>query len=56
MESEIKIELKENHTVDIKEKIKLLEAITNGYKEIQRIDKDTQKNIEKLCSILHNSK
>jgi len=41
---------------DIKEKLKLLETITNGYKEIQRLDKDTQKNVEKLCAMIHNSK
>jgi len=56
VESEIQIEIKENHSVDIKEKLKLLETITNGYKEIQRLDKETQKNIGKLCAMIHNSK
>jgi len=56
VESEIQIEIKENHSVDIKEKLKLLETITNGYKEIQRLDKETQKNVEKLCAMIHNSK
>jgi len=56
VESEIKIKLKENHSFDIKEKLKLLETITNGYREIQRLDKETQKNVEKLCAMIHNSK
>ena len=56
VELEIKTKLKENYIVDIKEKLKLLETITNGYKEIERIDKETQKNLEKLCCIIHNSK
>ena len=56
VELEIKTKLKENYIVDIKEKLKLLETITNGYKEIERIDKETQKNLEKLCAIIHNSK
>ena len=56
VESEIQIEIKENHNADIKEKLKLLETITNGYKEIQRLDKETQKNVEKLCAMIHNSK
>jgi len=56
VESEIQIKIKENYNLDIKEKLKLLETITNGYKEIQRIDKETQKNLEKLCAMIHNSK
>jgi len=56
VESEIQIKPKENHSFDIKEKLKLLETITNGYMEIQRIDKETQKNVEKLCAMIHNSK
>jgi len=56
VESEIQIKLKENHSFDIKEKLKLLETITNGYREIQRLDKETQKNVEKLCAMIHNSK
>jgi len=56
VELEIKTELKENDILDIKEKLKLLETITNGYKEIERLDKETQKNVEKLCAIIHNSK
>ena len=56
VESEIQIKIKENYNLDIKEKLKLLETITNGYKEIQRIDKETQKNVEKLCAMIHNSK
>ena len=56
VELEIKTKLKENYIVDIKEKLKLLETITNGYKKIERIDKETQKNLEKLCCIIHNSK
>ena len=56
VELEIKTKLKENHIVDINEKLKLLETITNGYKEIQRLDKETQKNVEKLCAMIHNSK
>ncbi len=56
VELEIKTKLKENHIVDINEKLKLLETITNGYREIQRLDKETQKNVEKLCAMIHNSK
>ena len=56
VESEIQIKIKENYNLDIKEKLKLLETITNGYKEIQRIDKETQKNVEKLCAMIYNSK
>jgi len=56
VESEIQINLKENYISDIKEKIKLLETITNGYMEIERMDKETQKNVEKLCAMMHNSK
>ncbi len=56
VESETQIKLKENHMLDIKKKLKLLETITNGYREIQRIDKETQKNVEKLCAMIHNSK
>ncbi len=56
VELEIKTELKENDILDIKEKLKLLETITNGYKEIERLDKETQKNVEKLCAMIHNSK
>jgi len=55
-ESEIQINLKENYILDIKEKLKLLEIITNGYREIERIDEATQKNVEKLCVMMHNSK
>ena len=56
VESEIQINLKENYISDIKEKLKLLETITNGYREIERIDKETQKNVEKLCALMRNSK
>ncbi len=56
VESEIQKNLKENYILDIKENLKLLETITNGYKEIERIDKETQKNVEKLCALMHNSK
>jgi len=56
VELEIQTKLKENHIVDINEKLKLLETITNGYREIQRLDKETQKNVEKLCAMIHNSK
>jgi len=56
VELEIKTKLKENYIVDIKEKLKLLETITSGYKEIERIDRETQKNLEKLCAMIHNSK
>jgi len=56
VESEIQINLKENYIFDIKEKLKLLETITNGYREIERIDKETQKNVEKLCALMRNSK
>jgi len=56
VESEIQINLKENYISDVKEKLKLLETITNGYREIERIDKETQKNVEKLCAMIHNSK
>ena len=56
VESEIQKNLKENYILDIKENLKLLETITNGYREIERIDKETQKNVEKLCAMMHNSK
>jgi len=56
IESEIQINLKENYISDVKEKLKLLESITNGYREIERIDEATQKNVEKLCAMTHNSK
>jgi len=56
VESEIQINLKENYISDVKVKLKLLETITNGYREIERIDKETQKNVKKLCSMTHNSK
>jgi len=56
VESEIQINHKENYISDIKEKLKLLETITNGYREIEKIDKQTQKNVEKLCLMMHNSK
>ncbi len=48
VESKIQINLKENYISDVKEKLKLLETITNGYREIERIDKETRKNVEKL--------
>jgi len=50
VESDIPVNLKENYISDVKEKLKLLETITNGYREIERIDKETQKNVEKLCA------
>jgi len=56
VESEIQNKSKENYSLDLKEKLKLLETITNGYREIQRLDKETQKNVEKLCAMIHNSK
>ncbi len=56
VESDIQINLKEKYISDVKEKLKLLETITNGYREIERIDKETQKNVEKLCAMTHNSK
>jgi len=56
VESDIPVNLKENYISDVKEKLKLLETITDGYREIERIDKDTQKNVEKLCAMMHNSK
>ena len=56
VESEIQKNLKENYILDIKENLKLLETITNGYREIERIDKETQKNVEKLCALMRNSK
>jgi len=56
VESEIQINLKENYILDVKEKLKLLETITNGYREIERMDEATQKNVEKLCAMMHNSK
>jgi len=56
VESEIQINLKENYISDVKEKLKLLETITYEYREIERIDKETQKNVEKLCAMMHNSK
>jgi len=55
VESEIQIDLKENYILDIKENLKLLETITNGYREIERIDKETQKNVKKLCDLMHNA-
>jgi len=55
VESEIQIDLKENYILDIKENLKLLEIITNGYREIERIDKETQKNVKKLCALMHNA-
>jgi len=55
VESEIQINLKENYILDIKENLKLLETITNGYREIERIDKETQKNVKKLCDLMHNA-
>jgi len=54
VESEIQINLKENYILDIKENLKLLETIINGYREIERIDKETQKNVKKLCALMHN--
>jgi len=56
IEPEIQTKLKENNILNIKEKLKLLETITNGYKEIERLDQETQKNVEKLCAMIHNSK
>ncbi len=55
VESEIQIDLKENYILDIKENLKLLEIIINGYREIERIDKETQKNVKKLCALMHNA-
>jgi len=55
VESEIQINLKENYILDIKENLKLLETIINGYREIERIDKETQKNVKKLCALMHNA-
>jgi len=54
VESKIQINLKEDYILDVKEKLELLEIITNGYKEIQRIDQETRKNIKKLCSMINN--
>jgi len=48
VEPDIPVNLKENHISDVKEKLKLLETITNGYREIERIDNETRKNVEKL--------
>jgi len=56
IETENQINLKENYISDVKQKLKLLETITYGYREIERIDKGTQKNVEKLCAMMHNSK
>ncbi len=56
VESENQINLKEKYISDVKEKLKLLETITNGYREIERMDKETQKNVGKLCAMMHNSK
>jgi len=56
VESEIQTKINENDVSDIKEKLKLLETITNGYKEIERLDQETQKNVERLCAMMHNSK
>jgi len=56
VEADIPVNLKENYISDVKEKLKLLETITNGYREIERIDKETRKNVEKLCGMMHNSK
>jgi len=56
VETENQMNLKEDYISDVKEKLKLLETITNGYREIERIDKETQKNVEKLCAMMHNSK
>jgi len=56
VESDIPVNLKENYILDVKEKLKLLETITNGYREIERMDEATQKNVEKLCAMMHNSK
>ena len=54
IKSEIQINLKEDYITDIKEKLELLETITNGYREIERIDKETRKNVKKLCSMMNN--
>jgi len=56
IESEIQTKINKNDVSDIKEKLKLLETITNGYKEIEKLDKETQKNVEKLCAMIHKSK
>ena len=56
IETENQINLKENYISDVKQKLKLLETITYGYREIERMDKETQKNVEKLCAMMHNSK
>lgn len=56
VESENEATIKPNYIAGVKEKLKLLEAIVSAYKEIEKIDKETQKNVEKFCALVHNSK
>ena len=56
IESDNKVTIKPNYISDVKEKLKLLETILGGYKEIQKIEKETQKNVEKFCILANNSK
>ncbi len=40
IESDNKVTIKPNYISDVKEKLKLLETITNGYKKIERLDQN----------------
>lgn len=55
-ESENEATIKLNYIAGVKEKLKLLETIVSSYKEIERIDKETLKNVDKFCALVHNSK
>ena len=46
---------KPDKITDVKTKLKLLEKIASAYREIEKIEKENQKNIEKFCFSVYNS-
>lgn len=54
-ESHKEATIKLDKITDVKTKLKLLEKMLTAYKEIEKIEKENQKNIEKFCSLVHSS-
>ena len=52
--SENEATIKPNYIAGVKAKLKLLETIVSAYKEIEKTDKETQKNVEKFCALVYN--
>jgi len=52
--SENEATIKPNYIAGVKAKLKLLETIVSAYKEIEKTDKETQKNVEKFYALVYN--